>query len=70
MFPQQRAIIADILTECDGVVRWGGTFRQPYEAHFQINLGPTDPRLAKLAERIRLQDQTPGHGAGVLALGR
>ncbi|MFJ3445967.1 hypothetical protein ACIPM2_32890 [Streptomyces sp. NPDC086081] len=70
LFPHQRSVIADIVKECGGVVRWGGTFDRPYEAHFQIDVAPTDPRLTKVADRVRQWDQTPGQGAGVLALGR
>jgi hypothetical protein len=70
MFPQQRDVVADILKECQGTVRWGGTLRRPYQAHFEIAVKPSAPLLAKVADRIRLADQTPGQGAGVLTLGR
>ncbi|MFI7399016.1 hypothetical protein ACIBW9_00720 [Streptomyces sp. NPDC049541] len=69
MFPQQRAVVADILKECENVVRWGGTFRRSYEAHFEIGVAPADPLLSKVADRIRRAGHTPGEGAGVLALG-
>lgn len=67
--PHQRAVIADIVRSCRGVVEWGGTFRTPHEAHFQIGVGPHDPRLAEVAELVRGWESKPGQGAGVLALG-
>jgi hypothetical protein len=70
MFPQQRAVVADILKECENVVRWGGTFPRSHEAHFEIGVPPADPLPAKVVDRIRRADHTPGEGAGVLALGR
>ncbi|MFF4256961.1 hypothetical protein ACFY1L_37825 [Streptomyces sp. NPDC001663] len=68
LFPAQRAAIADILTECAGVVRWGGRFRTPYEAHFHIDVPPSDERLARLADRIGRRNGTPGQGPGTPAL--
>ncbi|MFI6655245.1 hypothetical protein ACIBL8_06995 [Streptomyces sp. NPDC050523] len=68
LFPAQRAAIADIVADCAGVVRWGGTFNTPYEAHFQIDVPPSDDRLARLADRIGRRNLTLGQGPGTLAL--
>lgn len=67
--PHQRSVIADIVGSCRGVVRWGGAFRTPHEAHFQIAVGPDDPRLVEVADLVRRWSSSPGQGAGVLALG-
>ncbi|MGC0208464.1 hypothetical protein [Streptomyces levis] len=69
LFPHQRATLRDILKECQDVVAWGGDFRRPNESHFQIDVPPSDARLKRLAARIRGWDDTPGQGAGTLALG-
>lgn len=37
---RQVAVINDIIDECDGVVRWGGTFSNVDEMHLEINAGP------------------------------
>ncbi|WP_405855148.1 hypothetical protein OG407_04325 [Streptomyces sp. NBC_01515] len=68
LFPAQRAAIADIVADCAGVVRWGGTFSTPYEAHFQIDVPPSDDRLARLADRIGRRDLALGQGPGTFAL--
>jgi hypothetical protein len=52
LFGSQRVAIRAILTECRGLVAWGGDFRTPDEAHFQIAVKPADKRLAKLAESL------------------
>jgi hypothetical protein len=59
------AVVRDILTDCTGVVAWGGDFRRPDEAHFQINVPPSDQRQTKLADKIRSWNTNPGQGAGV-----
>ncbi|MFJ6081381.1 hypothetical protein ACIQI8_08245 [Streptomyces sp. NPDC092369] len=69
LFPHQLAAVRDILKECQGVVAWGGDFRRPNESHFQIDVPPSDPRLERLAARIRRWEDSPGQGAGTLALG-
>lgn len=68
LFPAQRAAIAEIVADCAGVVRWGGTFNTPYEAHFQIDVPPSEDRLARLADRIGRRNLTLGQGPGMLAL--
>jgi hypothetical protein len=65
-FPQQLAAIRHILAECGGVVGWGGGETVPKESHFQIDVGPGDARLARLAEAIRQGRATPGAGAGAI----
>lgn len=69
LFPQQLAVVRDILKECGGVVAWGGHLRRPHAAHFQIAVRPGDTRLRSLAQRINGWTQAPGQGAGVLTLG-
>ncbi|NUS10240.1 MAG: hypothetical protein HOV92_38900 [Streptomyces sp.] len=69
LFPQQLAVVRDILKECGGVVAWGGHLRRPHAAHFQIAVRPGDTRLRGLAQRIKGWTQAPGQGAGVLTLG-
>lgn len=69
LFPQQLAVVRDILQECGGVVAWGGRLRRPHAAHFQIAVRPGDPRLRGLALRIKGWTQAPGQGAGVFTLG-
>ncbi|OLZ67881.1 hypothetical protein AV521_23110 [Streptomyces sp. IMTB 2501] len=60
----QKDTVRDILAECEGVVRWGGDDRRPYEGLFSIDVKPGDVRLAKIAGRIRGWNETPGEGAG------
>jgi len=69
LFPQQLAVVRDILKECGGVVAWGGQLHRPHAAHFQIAVRPGDTRLRGLAQRINGWTQAPGQGAGVLTLG-
>ncbi|NUS11759.1 MAG: hypothetical protein HOV70_29605 [Streptomyces sp.] len=69
LFPQQLAVVRDILKECGGVVAWGGHLRRPHAAHFQIAVRPGDTRLRSLAQRINGWTRAPGQGAGVLTLG-
>ncbi|MDO0937778.1 hypothetical protein QQY66_40885 [Streptomyces sp. DG2A-72] len=69
LFPHQQTAVRDILKECEGVVAWGGRLRRPHVAHFQIDVPPGDPRLRRLAARIKGWADTPGLGAGVFTLG-
>lgn len=62
----QELAIRDILADTEGVVRWGGDDRRPYEGLFRLAVGPDDPRLASVAARIRAWNETPGQGSGVL----
>ncbi|MEU0877511.1 M15 family metallopeptidase [Lentzea sp. NPDC005914] len=52
LFDSQRVAIRSILAECCGLVAWGGDFKTPDEAHFQLAVKPDDKRLAKLAESL------------------
>lgn len=46
--------IRTILRELDGVVRWGGDYRgTPDAMHFEIDVRPNDPRLKRVANKIR-----------------
>lgn len=60
----EKVVVADILADCQGVIRWGGHAKPVKESHFQINVRPGDPGLARLAHRIRGEDAAPGSGAG------
>lgn len=66
LFPHELAVVRDILAECDGVVRWGGDFGTPDEAHFQVDAPPADPRVAALVTKLRAWNTTPGRGAGAV----
>lgn len=45
-----------ILSECRGVVRWGGDYTSTRdEMHFEINVDPDDSRLGQLALDLRAQ---------------
>lgn len=65
MFPLELQVVRDILGECDGVVRWGGDSPSPAEAHWQIDVPPSDRRLMRLADSLRKRRELPG-GVGVL----
>ncbi|MEU6314798.1 hypothetical protein [Streptomyces sp. NPDC047014] len=70
LFPHHKAVVQDILKECQGTVVWGGNFtHRPDEAHFALDVPPSDPRLHTLATRLRTWEDTPGKGAGTLPLG-
>lgn len=60
----EKVVVANILADCRGVVGWGGNADPVKESHFQINVGPGDPELNRLAARIRGEDASPGAGAG------
>ncbi|MZE80107.1 hypothetical protein [Streptomyces xinghaiensis] len=60
----QRRVIGDIVADAEGVVRWGGDDRRPYEALFYLTVQPGDARLQRVAAKIRTWDETPGAGAG------
>ncbi|MFE0106932.1 hypothetical protein [Streptomyces sp. NPDC059009] len=65
-FAAEQAVVRDILADCEGTVRWGGDDELPYEALFCIDVQPGDPRLARVAEKLRDANATPGQGAGAL----
>ncbi|RZB13470.1 hypothetical protein StrepF001_43995 [Streptomyces sp. F001] len=60
----EKVVVADILADCQGVIRWGGHAKPVKESHFQIDVHPGDPGLASLARRIRGEEAGPGSGAG------
>ncbi|EDY48962.1 conserved hypothetical protein [Streptomyces clavuligerus] len=66
LFPQQVAVVRDILAELEGVARWGGDDRTPDESLFSLAAGPGDPSLTAVADRIRAWRATPGRGAGTV----
>ncbi|GAB1640085.1 hypothetical protein [Krasilnikovia sp. MM14-A1259] len=66
LYPQQLAMVRDILAECDGVVRWGGDDpARPMEGHFRIDVPPGDARLHQLVARLEQWADEPDQGAGV-----
>ncbi|WP_342353951.1 hypothetical protein [Streptomyces eurocidicus] len=62
----QQLIIRDIVADTEGVVRWGGDDRRPYEGLFYLTVRPGDARLARVAAKIRTWNETPGSGAGLV----
>ncbi|MGO1057260.1 M15 family metallopeptidase [Crossiella sp. CA198] len=64
--PAELVVLRDVLRDCEGIVSWGGDRVRPDEGHFQIEVGPDDPRLAKVAAKIQDWNSKPGKGAGVL----
>jgi hypothetical protein len=62
----QVAVIRDILAECEGVISWGGDYATPEECHFQMDLPPSAPEVARLAERIRGRNQSAHTTSGVV----
>lgn len=56
----QVAAIHRIVTDCDGVIFWGGDYTGTVDAmHFEINVPPGDPSLPALAAKID-DAATPG----------
>lgn len=62
--PAELAVLRGILTEYDGVVAWGGDFAIAQESHFEIAVGPDDPRLVALHARLTMRRDAPGPGPG------
>ncbi|WP_327073725.1 hypothetical protein OG196_21395 [Kitasatospora purpeofusca] len=65
-YPLEQLTLRDILTDCEGVVRWGGDDRLPDESLFYIDVPPGDQRLTKLSDKLRSWAFTPGQGAGTM----
>ncbi|MFF8015763.1 hypothetical protein [Streptomyces sp. NPDC007929] len=66
MSEAEQIVVTDILADCEGVIAWGGHLRPVKQSHFQLAVGPEDPRLRKLADRIRGWNSAPGRGAGTI----
>lgn len=55
--PAQIAEVHRILSEVDGIVRWGGDYRgTPDAMHFEIDVPPNSAALARVAARLRTQE--------------
>ncbi|MET8826994.1 twin-arginine translocation signal domain-containing protein [Streptomyces sp. NPDC004610] len=52
-FPNQLTTIESILTDCDGVLAWGGHDKHPDESLFYLAVGPDDPRVPVTAQKLR-----------------
>lgn len=63
-FPHQVEIIRSILTDCDGVIEWGGDLPKPDEGAFYISGPPGDSRVTQVAQKIGMSLHSPGQGAG------
>jgi hypothetical protein len=68
-FPAQRAVVEDILAECEGVVAWAGQRRPVNESVFYIAVPPDDQRLEAVYRKIRGWSGHPGRGAGIRGAG-
>jgi hypothetical protein len=65
LFPLQVTVLRDILTDCEGVVRWGGDDTDlPAEGFFQLDVPPRDATLARVAARMSGWRLLRGQGAG------
>lgn len=65
LYPHELVVVRDILTELDGVVRWGGDLATPKESHFELAYGPGHPKMKGVARTIRGWRAGPGsEGAG------
>lgn len=49
--PAQIKVIRQILSECEGVVRWGGVYARPDDMHFEINAGAV--AVKRVADKLR-----------------
>ncbi|MFE7515022.1 hypothetical protein ACFU8I_27885 [Streptomyces sp. NPDC057540] len=63
---RQQEVVRDILADTEGLVRWGADDDRPYEGLFHLAVRPGDARLARVADRLRSWEETPGLGAGTL----
>ncbi len=64
LFPNELTVVRDILLDVGDVVRWGGDEQLPKESDFHIAVGPRDPALKAVADRIRGWNVGRGRGAG------
>ncbi|HZM78841.1 MAG TPA: hypothetical protein VFC19_24195 [Candidatus Limnocylindrales bacterium] len=52
LWPHHRAIVVDILADCDGTVLWGGHLSPAAVSHFHIAVPPHSKALAVVAGRL------------------
>lgn len=65
---REKSIIKSILSDCEGVVVWGGFEDSNDESHFEIAVGPDDSLLFAVADKLRHWSATAGLGAGSLLI--
>lgn len=67
LYPNELAVIRDIIAELDGAVSWGGDELIPKESHFQLALAPNHPLTKDTARKVRKGEQMPrSKGAGAI----
>lgn len=59
-YPNELAVIRDILSELDNTVSWGGDEDVPKESHFQIANALGHARIKNSARKVRARDEKPG----------
>lgn len=64
LFPLEKTRVRGVLVDCRGVVRWGGEDPRVDESLFYLDAGPKDPRVHRLATRLREGEAIPGKGVG------
>lgn len=66
-FDHEKAVVRDILADCDGVVAWGGDLDPVKESHFHLTEPPASARHLAVAGKLRRWDDLPGRGAGAVS---
>jgi hypothetical protein len=61
---REKAVVRDILADCEGLVRWGADLTPAKLSHFQIDVPPDSRAFTRIAARIRGWERHPGQGAG------
>lgn len=66
-FEHEKAVVRDILADCEGVVAWGGDLMPVKESHFHVVEPPTSARYLAVAAKLRRWEDAPGRGAGAVS---